>query len=450
MDFRLILNENEAAGDSAPRQPRRSASLTQPPPQQHQHQQHHHQQRQRPHPHPTLSRQQSLPSYPHEHSLDHAAHPHTSYMPNMVEYFREGSESVSPRTMPTSIPRDSAYNTTSAHRSPEIVNRVDLAPTSTPARVHMRGASNHSVASNNSSHSMDPVAQSPQFHHVASITPSPIQARPPDYFGNIKQTDGRPTVSPVENNQMPPPQYHQSPILQTKSMPPPTTPVLNSTTPSPLPGHTTLRSSPGAQSHVSGQVTAMSGHIVDDSPAYNQRKRSLDSVGEGNRAIKRIRQEEPPVWARRIHYGDLRPMQKYAIKPTHGQRPVTNNKTRVPSVSDAGPNGTIQQNPTQRPWESDNPARTEPSLDNNVPYLEFNRVIADFLHDNILEPIPPELGVLEIEARLGVLIDPNTGDRYKLPILSETPIEPEMGSHLRFESIMSVVSHLLFLCHIVT
>lgn len=433
MDFSLILNENEAAGASAPRAPRRSASFTQPPPPP----------QQRPHPHPPLGRQQSLPSYPHEAILDHSAHSQTVYTP---EFFREGSDSVSPRTMPTSIPREMAYNPTSIHRSPEVQSRSDLAPTSTPARLHIRGASNHSVVSNNSSHSIDPVAHSPQFRHSASITPSPIQARPPEYFGNIRQPDGRPTVSPIENNPMPPPQYHQSPILQTKSMPPPTTPILNNVAPSPLPAHTPTQSSPGAHSHVSSQAAATSGPMIDDSPAYNQRKRSLDSVGESNRAMKRLRQEEPPMWARRINYGELRSMQKYVIKQMHAPKPAPNNnnsnnnnsKPRVPSVVEADPNGTLH-NSNPRSWESDNPARTEPSLDNNVPYLEFNRVVANFLHDNILDHIPPELGALEIEARLGVLVNPETGERYKLPILSETPIDPEMGSRLRFESVMNIV-----------
>jgi hypothetical protein len=186
--------------------------------------------------------------------------------------------------------------------------------------------------------------------------------------------------------------------------------------------------------------------MIDDSPAYNQRKRSLDSVGESNRAMKRLRQEEPPMWARRINYGELRSMQKYVIKQMHAPKPAPNNnnsnnnnsKPRVPSVVEADPNGTLH-NSNPRSWESDNPARTEPSLDNNVPYLEFNRVVANFLHDNILDHIPPELGALEIEARLGVLVNPETGERYKLPILSETPIDPEMGSRLRFESVMNIV-----------
>lgn len=432
MDLNSILNQNDNSAAAQPSTtPKRSSSFAQPPlpPQPYT-------QRQS----PSLTRQTSLPSYPHHAHPDYSAQPHTSYAPNMVEYFREGSESVSPRTVPTPIPREGSYNSKTdihLHRSPSNGVRPDLAPTSTPLRVHVRDTSTHSINSNVSSHHMDRLTQSPQHHHSASITPSPVQGRPHEYFPPTRST-----ISPSENHQMPPPLYHQSPTFQNKSMPPPTTPTLKSSIPPPYQAQTPTQMSPGPPLQNQPQTPVMSIHPVTESPVIAQRKRSLESVGETQPAIKRLRQETPPIWAKRIQWDEHKPMEMYVPKPKQLKQataPVAQPKSRIPSVTDAGINGTVPV-VGQRPWEAQLHASREYSLDNIVPYNELHRVVADFLHDKIINELPAHLGHIEIEARFGLMIDPGSNMRPRLPFMTESVIRPDAISNYNFESRMDAVS----------
>ncbi|KAF9221602.1 mRNA triphosphatase CET1 [Gyrodon lividus] len=74
------------------------------------------------------------------------------------------------------------------------------------------------------------------------------------------------------------------------------------------------------------------------------------------------------------------------------------------------------------------------------PLDEFTREIADFVHHMIMKR--PNMGPdakVEVEAKLGVLRDRNTGNRIALPVLVETILAPEI--ELRFESNMSAIQH---------
>ncbi|KIK91592.1 hypothetical protein PAXRUDRAFT_149164 [Paxillus rubicundulus Ve08.2h10] len=75
------------------------------------------------------------------------------------------------------------------------------------------------------------------------------------------------------------------------------------------------------------------------------------------------------------------------------------------------------------------------------PLDEFIREIADFVHHTIMNR--PNMGPdakVEVEAKLGVLRDRNTGKRLALPVLVETILTPN-EIELRFESNMSVMQH---------
>jgi len=68
------------------------------------------------------------------------------------------------------------------------------------------------------------------------------------------------------------------------------------------------------------------------------------------------------------------------------------------------------------PWEE--------SIMGNKPYDMMTKVVADFLYTNVVSRSDlGELGSrgveIEIEAKLGQLIDRETNDRYFLPVLSE-------------------------------
>lgn len=91
----------------------------------------------------------------------------------------------------------------------------------------------------------------------------------------------------------------------------------------------------------------------------------------------------------------------------------------------------------------------EPSITNIQPSEELTRFISDFIFVNLNEE---GLENLEIEAKLGRIIDVNTNDRIRLPVQTETgsfPLLPlglmtvvvtdtsEFNFHTRFESNMT-------------
>jgi len=80
----------------------------------------------------------------------------------------------------------------------------------------------------------------------------------------------------------------------------------------------------------------------------------------------------------------------------------------------------------------------EPSIINAEPLDEFIREIADW----ILRNAAP-LSHVEIEAKIGILIDSRTNKRLNLPVLSETILSPDYPE-LRFESNIDIKQHAHF------
>ena len=92
----------------------------------------------------------------------------------------------------------------------------------------------------------------------------------------------------------------------------------------------------------------------------------------------------------------------------------------------------------------------EPSIVNVYPYEELVRVISDFLFTEVVRrddvgagPAGGGVGmgaVLEIEAKIGQLIDKNTNERLRLPVLSECVLSPHDPSlKIAFKSSMTEV-----------
>ncbi|GJE88498.1 mRNA capping enzyme [Phanerochaete sordida] len=73
------------------------------------------------------------------------------------------------------------------------------------------------------------------------------------------------------------------------------------------------------------------------------------------------------------------------------------------------------------------------------PMDEFIREVADFLH-HMITTRPDRGGVVEIEAKVGVLRDKGSGQRLNFPVLVETILAPD-SLDTRFESNMSPAQH---------
>jgi len=74
------------------------------------------------------------------------------------------------------------------------------------------------------------------------------------------------------------------------------------------------------------------------------------------------------------------------------------------------------------------------------PLDEFIREVADFVHHMIVTRPPNQQGLVEVEAKVGVLKDKATGQRLQLPVLVETILAPN-AFDCRFESNMSPAQH---------
>jgi mRNA capping enzyme, beta chain len=176
--------------------------------------------------------------------------------------------------------------------------------------------------------------------------------------------------------------------------------------------------------------------------------------------VKRRKYDVPPPWAEKSQWGQIRDMDPWVpnrrrqsddFQPDEILRyKVPQLERRAPPPNDARhraapstrPNGIhpVPIRPGERPWEATRPKGMEWSLDNAVPYSDITREVANFLFGNVVEAPPLNIGKLEVEARLGVLMDTDSNQRLFLPISSEAIINSTVPLTTRFESLMSRVS----------
>jgi hypothetical protein len=94
-----------------------------------------------------------------------------------------------------------------------------------------------------------------------------------------------------------------------------------------------------------------------------------------------------------------------------------------------------------RPWEQ--------NIVNVEQYDEIVRQVAEFLYRNVVNQNDPALvgggpdaPVIEIEAKLGHLIDKNMNERLRLPVRTEAILDPDSGFRVHFRSSMTDVCFL--------
>ncbi|KAF2402842.1 mRNA triphosphatase CET1 [Trichodelitschia bisporula] len=145
------------------------------------------------------------------------------------------------------------------------------------------------------------------------------------------------------------------------------------------------------------------------------------------------RRHEIPIWAVREDSKKARQLKTNDRQPRHPS-PLQ----QAPNA--AAPPATAAPPPVTTPQVEATPL-VERSLDNIKPYNDLVRVVANFLWESVI--LGPRLGSeghVEIEAKLGTLIDMDTGERLNLPIRSEAVVAPSTG-RTRFQSLMSIQQH---------
>ncbi|EEB09291.1 RNA 5'-triphosphatase [Schizosaccharomyces japonicus yFS275] len=101
----------------------------------------------------------------------------------------------------------------------------------------------------------------------------------------------------------------------------------------------------------------------------------------------------------------------------------------------ASSNTAVMSAATKRPSAS---LRFEPSFLGTTKMSGLVRVIGNFLQHYLLNDT---VGVMEIEAKVGNIIDPQTNKRLVLPVLSECVLNPEFAPSVNFRSDMTQSEH---------
>lgn len=138
-------------------------------------------------------------------------------------------------------------------------------------------------------------------------------------------------------------------------------------------------------------------------------------------AKKRVRYTQPPIWAQSVRNKAIKGGAKANGKPTLAVQPV--------NAPHPGTNGAQQSAP--RPPAADGKAHPsavlgpwEQSITGVKPVEQVTKVVADFLYLNVVgredfNELASRGVEIEIEAKLGHIIDRETNERYRLPVSSE-------------------------------
>lgn len=111
---------------------------------------------------------------------------------------------------------------------------------------------------------------------------------------------------------------------------------------------------------------------------------------------------------------------------------------------------------SDKPWAQNPPLDTdlvnarnllgawEKSMHWSTPISPFTKAITTWLWQNLEQNadvgMDPREGSIEIEAKIGTLVDVDSGHRIQLPVLNACVISPAQNRKMRFESEMNEVS----------
>lgn len=185
-------------------------------------------------------------------------------------------------------------------------------------------------------------------------------------------------------------------------------------------------------------------HILNGDQSSSSR---VSTMSPQQPAKKRIRYHEPPIWAR-SSLGRVKNNIQVEKRQTNGKptapsvRPPLNTTNGNPNSvghdsKPAAPNiqTDFKENGPLGPWE--------PSITGEQPYEEVSKLVADWLFLNVVNR--PDTGELasrgvevEIEAKLGQLINKETNERLWLPVQTECILLD--NGRVGFKSSMTEVS----------
>ncbi|KAF2837136.1 mRNA triphosphatase CET1 [Patellaria atrata CBS 101060] len=164
---------------------------------------------------------------------------------------------------------------------------------------------------------------------------------------------------------------------------------------------------------------------------------------------KRKRNDPVPIWAQKR--ANPRPINRQAPVniplPLPPQQPIQHTKTpngqQKPQVTEPKPNPFIKKPEPKTAVKKIE--LWEPSITGIKPYDQLTRQVCDFLCEHVawndLATLDPNVGQLEVEAKLGKLFDKQTQQLFEMDIGNEAILHPEQNRYIRFESSMSLEQH---------
>ena len=200
---------------------------------------------------------------------------------------------------------------------------------------------------------------------------------------------------------------------------------------------------------------------VEDSDG-NQSASARDSKSESEQKLEKKqnppRWKDIPIWAQSVprhnapsNDGPRRSASRHTPKvfapaqsngQSNGMQGANGHSKQANGVHVPVAQPDLENNGPLGPWE--------PSFLNMLPSEELVRIISDWLFQNVVQRDDVGVGpagggtsggaVLEIEAKIGQLIDKNTNDRLRLPVLNECVVSHSDPSiRIAFKSSMTVV-----------
>jgi len=169
--------------------------------------------------------------------------------------------------------------------------------------------------------------------------------------------------------------------------------------------------------------------VPDQRPTVSQ----LPSKGEETPLEKEKRKEPQDKVTDRAS-------QEKQVAPTSNNQEV---RTSAPQGQAVMPPSAI--GPPNETWRFLGP--WEPTITNMIPYEELTRIVSDFIYSHVIMVDDPMLlgtgpgdAQLEIEAKLGQIVDRDSNERLRLPVVSETVLNMDDPSlRVQFKSSMTEV-----------
>lgn len=389
---------------------------------------------------------------------------------------RERSLSVSPKTR--IVPRHNSQGSYYSNQdAPSARNSVSASQPENDSLLHQtqppHEPQHHFRSSGDMSHTVSPLTttrQQPSFHATTAPSPSSRSSQTPIMRNILNDSAMAPSpvrASPAANHMQ-----TYSPHANPSASAP--VPPSNATNLHPKRDESSVKLEPSGfpQESLLQQPVKTPGAAfppAPETPADHgqppvQMKRPAESTPESTHPVKRAKKRyaEPPIWARFVRsnprFGDNPqslppPPQQPQVKkpsPLPPSRPgVQPNGHQAPHVANGTPSAPplgLPSNviPRLGPWEL--------NIKNVRPADDFLREIGEFLFAhatrNDIGTGDLRSGALEIEAKLGMLIDKQTGQRVATMGRTNTVLDHSItnSGRIRFESFMTEVS-ISVTCH---